>query len=38
MTWLYVTGTVLLLGAEVNMVIEVSAVRAHTVPLEDPRS
>jgi membrane protein len=32
MTWLYVTGTMLLLGAEVNMVIEVAAVRAHAVP------
>lgn len=29
MTWLYVTGIMLLLGAEVNMVIEVAAVRAH---------
>jgi membrane protein len=28
MTWLYVTGIMLLLGAEVNMVIEVAAVRA----------
>ena len=35
MTWLYVTGTMLLLGAEVNLVIEVSAVRAHAVPLEE---
>jgi membrane protein len=35
MTWLYVTGTMLLLGAEVNMVIEVAAVRAHAVPRED---
>jgi membrane protein len=29
MTWLYVSGTMLLLGAEVNKVIEVAAVRAH---------
>jgi membrane protein len=29
MTWLYVTGTMLLLGAEVNKVIEVAAVRAN---------
>jgi uncharacterized BrkB/YihY/UPF0761 family membrane protein len=29
MTWLYVTGTMLLLGAEVNKVIEVAAVCAH---------
>jgi membrane protein len=28
LTWLYVTGVMLLLGAEVNMVIEVAAVRA----------
>jgi hypothetical protein len=28
LTWLYVTGTMLLLGAEVNMTIEVAAVRA----------
>jgi YihY family inner membrane protein len=27
LTWLYVTGIMLLLGAEVNMVIEVAAVR-----------
>jgi membrane protein len=35
LTWLYVTGTMLLLGAEVNMVIEVAAVRANAVPPED---
>jgi membrane protein len=35
MTWLYVTGTMLLLGAEVNMVIETAAVRAGAVPPED---
>jgi membrane protein len=35
LTWLYVTGTMLLLGAEVNMVIEVAAVRANAVPSED---
>jgi membrane protein len=35
LTWLYVTGTMLLLGAEVNMVIEAAAVRAHAVPPED---
>ncbi len=35
MTWLYVTGIMLLLGAEVNMVMEDAAVRAHTVPPED---
>jgi membrane protein len=35
LTWLYVTGIMLLLGAEVNMVIEVAAVRAHAVPIED---
>jgi membrane protein len=29
MTWLYVTGTMLLLGAEVNLAVEVAAVRAH---------
>lgn len=29
MTWLYVSGTMLLLGAEVNKVIEVAAVRAN---------
>jgi membrane protein len=34
LTWLYVTGTMLLLGAEVNMVIEVAAARAHAVPTE----
>jgi membrane protein len=34
MTWLYVTGIMLLLGAEVNMVIEVAAVRAHAAPTE----
>ena len=32
LTWLYVTGIVLLLGAEVNMIIEVAAVRDHAVP------
>jgi membrane protein len=37
MTWLYVTGITLLLGAEVNLVIEVAAVRAHAVPLENQR-
>jgi membrane protein len=31
MTWLYVTGTMLLLGAEVNLAVEVAAVRAHAV-------
>jgi membrane protein len=35
LTWLYVTGTMLLLGAEVNMVIETAAVRANAVPPED---
>jgi membrane protein len=35
LTWLYVTGTMLLLGAEVNMIIEVAAVRAHAVPPAD---
>ena len=35
LTWLYVTGIMLLLGAEVNMVIEVAAVRAHAVPSEN---
>jgi membrane protein len=34
MTWLYVTGIMLLLGAEVNMVLEVAAVRAHAVQTE----
>jgi uncharacterized BrkB/YihY/UPF0761 family membrane protein len=34
LTWLYVTGIMLLLGAELNMVIEVAAVRAHAVPTE----
>lgn len=34
MTWLYVTRIMLLLGAEVNMVIEVAAVRAHAVATE----
>jgi membrane protein len=34
MTWLYVTGIMLLLGAEVNLAIEVAAVRAHAVPTE----
>jgi membrane protein len=38
LTWLYVTGVMLLLGAEVNMVIEVAAVRAHAVPLEDHKA
>ena len=38
LTWLYVTGIMLLLGAEVNMVIEVAAVRAHAVPLEDQKT
>jgi uncharacterized BrkB/YihY/UPF0761 family membrane protein len=37
LTWLYVTGIMLLLGAEVNMVIEVAAVRAHAVPLKDKK-
>ena len=37
MSWLYVTGIMLLLGAEVNMVIELAAVRAHAVPLEDQK-
>ena len=35
MTWLYVTGIMLLLGAEMNMVMENAAVRAHAVPTED---
>jgi membrane protein len=35
LTWLYVTGTMLLLGAEVNMVIETAAVRANAIPPED---
>jgi membrane protein len=35
LTWLYVTGTMLLLGAEVNMVVESEAVRAGAVPPED---
>jgi membrane protein len=34
MTWLYVTGIMLLLGAEVNLAIEVAAVRAHALPTE----
>jgi membrane protein len=34
MTWLYITGIMLLLGAEVNLAIEVAAVRAHAVPNE----
>jgi membrane protein len=34
MTWLYVTGIMLLLGAEVNLAIELAAVRAHAVPNE----
>jgi membrane protein len=34
MTWLYVTGIMLLLGAEVNLAIEVAAVRSHAVPTE----
>jgi membrane protein len=38
LTWLYVTGVMLLLGAEVNMVIEVAAVRAHAVPREDQKT
>jgi membrane protein len=37
LTWLYVTGVMLLLGAEVNMVIEVAAVRAQAAPLEDQK-
>ena len=35
MTWLYVTGTMLLLGAEFNLSIESAAVNAHAVPLAD---
>jgi membrane protein len=35
MTWLYVTGTMLLLGAEFNLSIESAAVKAHAVPLAD---
>lgn len=35
MTWLYVTGMMLLLGAEVNMVMEHAAVVANAVPPED---
>lgn len=35
LTWLYVTGIMLLLGAELNMVIETAAVRAGAVPPED---
>jgi hypothetical protein len=38
LTWLYVTGVMLLLGAEVNMVTEVAAVRAHAVPRADQRT
>jgi membrane protein len=34
MTWLYVTGIMLLLGAEVNLTIELAAVRAYAVPNE----
>lgn len=34
MTWLYVTGIMLLLGAEVNLAIEVAAVRAHALPTQ----
>jgi membrane protein len=34
MTWLYITGIMLLLGAEVNLAIELAAVRAHAVPNE----
>jgi membrane protein len=35
LTWPYVTGTMLLLRAEMNMVIETAAVRADAVPPED---
>ena len=35
MTWLYITGMMLLLGAEVNMVMEHAAVHANAVPPED---
>lgn len=35
LTWLYITGIMLLLGAELNMTIEAAAVRAHAVPPED---
>jgi uncharacterized BrkB/YihY/UPF0761 family membrane protein len=35
MTWRYVTETALLLSAEINMVIEVVAVRARAAPLEE---
>lgn len=35
LVWLYITGCMLLLGAEVNMVLEHAAVQAHAVPPED---
>ncbi len=35
LTWLYVTGTMLLLGAELNKAIEVAAVRAHPEQMEE---
>jgi membrane protein len=38
LTWLYVTGVMLLLGAEVNMVLEVAAVRAHAVSRGDQKT
>jgi hypothetical protein len=38
LTWLYVTGVMLLLGAEVNMVIEVAAVPSHAVSREDQKA
>jgi membrane protein len=38
LTWLYVTGIMLLLGAEVNMVIEVAAVRSHAVSRENRKT
>jgi uncharacterized BrkB/YihY/UPF0761 family membrane protein len=38
LTWLYVTGVMLLLGAEVNLVLEVAAVRAHAVSRGDQKT
>ena len=35
LVWLYLTGCMLLLGAEVNMVLEHAAVKANAVPPED---
>ena len=38
LTWLYITGAMLLLGAEVNMVLEHAEVQANAVPPEDKPS